>query len=121
MRAGRPGTRGCLPPALSPRRRGRRTAVRSGPDSFIGFSRRRGLSPDCRCKAPAVGETAPDGLAPQDVIRTATSMTGLTPQDLDLVEAHGTGRPPAPGTKTWRGPPCRCASSKPARSPATRT
>ncbi|MFE0420033.1 hypothetical protein [Streptomyces tendae] len=49
------------------------------------------------------------------------SMTGLTPRDLDLVEAHGTGRPPAPGTKTWRGPPCRCASSKPARSPATRT
>ncbi|KRV50594.1 polyketide synthase [Wenjunlia vitaminophila] len=39
------------------------------------------------------GPTVPNGLAHEDVIRTALDRSGLGPRDIDYVEGHGTGTP----------------------------
>jgi acyl transferase domain-containing protein/acyl carrier protein len=58
-------------------------------DTILSVIRGSGVNQD----GASGGLTVPSGPSQESVIRTALSMSGLSPQDVSYVEAHGTGTP----------------------------
>lgn len=58
-------------------------------DTILAVIRGSGVNQD----GASGGLTVPSGPSQESVIRTALSMSGLSPQDIGYVEAHGTGTP----------------------------